>query len=62
MIRATPSTTLEGQGYVYRYYAVSNSYLGVKDGTTLMYIGPDGYLQEVGPLDDFKATVVAAGF
>ena len=62
MIRATPSSTLQGQGYVYRYYAVSNSYLGVKDGTTLLYIGPDGYLQEVGPLDDFKATIVAAGF
>ena len=60
-IRATPAPTQQGRGYIYRYYAVSNSYLAVKDGAVL-YMGPDGVFQDVGYLVDFKAAVVAAGF
>ncbi len=60
-IRATPSPTVGERGYIYRYYAVSNSYLAVK-GPAILYIGPDGVFQDVGTLADFEATVVAAGF
>ena len=60
-IRATPAPTLVGRDYIYRYYAVSNSFLAVKD-TAVLYIGPDGVFQDVGHLADFEATVVAAGF
>lgn len=40
-IRATPAPTVVERDYIYRYYAVSNSYLAVK-GTAILYIGPDG--------------------
>jgi hypothetical protein len=60
-IRATAAQTSFVNGFTYRHYPVSNSYLGTKDGV-VHYVGPDGVLQNVGQLSDFTATVAAGGF
>lgn len=48
-------------GYVYRYYAGSNSIAGAKDGTAY-YTGPSGELQNMGPVSGFTSQATAAGF
>jgi len=40
--------------YTYRHYATTNAYLGVSsDNNHVYYLGPDGVLQDVGPLADW---------
>ena len=51
----------DNDGFVYRYYPVSNSTAGVKNGTAY-YTGPDRILQNMGPLSGFTPQVQAAGF
>jgi hypothetical protein len=48
-------------GYTYRYYPATNSYAGVKNGTAY-FMGPDGAIQNMGPLSTFTPQVTAAGF
>lgn len=60
-MKATPAETSTVNGVTFRHYAVSNSYLGTKDGV-VHYVGPDGVMQTVGSLDDFSAAVAAGGF
>ena len=48
-------------GYTYRYYPATNSYAGVKNGTAY-FMGPDGSIQNMGPLSTFTPQVTAAGF
>ncbi len=49
------------QGYYYRYYASSRSYVATKDGA-VFYMGPDGQIQNLGAISNFDAQVNAAGF
>ncbi len=48
-------------GYYYRYYPTTNSYVGTKDGI-VWYIGPDGQLQNLGPMGNYLGTAYGAGF
>lgn len=56
----SPATQL-GYGYVYRAYANSKTYAGSKDGRAY-FMGPDGKVQDMGPLSDFAGRVSAGGF
>lgn len=49
------------QGYTYRYYPNSKTYVGTKDGRAY-FMGPDGAIQDEGDLNSFTARVLAAGF
>jgi triacylglycerol lipase len=43
--------------YTYRYYPYTNSYVGVSSAdNNVYYLGPDGVLQDVGPLSNWLAT------
>lgn len=55
------ATQVTSDGYVFRYYGKSNSRAGAKDGVAY-YMGPDGVLQNMGPLDSFTPFVTAGGF
>lgn len=55
------ATQGSSDGYVYRYYAGSNSSAGAKNGSAF-YTGPDGVLQNMGPVSGFTSQVTAAGF
>ncbi len=59
----TPSPAPSGNalGYYYRYYSGTNSYVGTKDGS-VFYMGPDGVIQNLGPLSAFASRVQSAGF
>ena len=48
------SPTLVSSGYTYRYYSATQAYLGVSSvDNHVYYLGPDGNLQDVGPLSDW---------
>jgi hypothetical protein len=48
-------------GYLYRYYPGSNNYIGAKNGDAY-YLGPNGTIENLGPMGSFTAQVVKAGF
>lgn len=48
-------------GFIFRDYVKSNSSAGAKNGTAY-YRGPDGVLQNMGPLSGFTPEVIANGF
>jgi hypothetical protein len=56
---ASASGTL--QGYYYRYYSTTQSYLGTRDGT-VYYMGPDGVIQNMGSLGSYLFQVRSAGY
>jgi predicted Zn-dependent protease with MMP-like domain len=56
-----PSTTVQGDGFIFRHYPQSDSYLGSMDGS-IYYMGPDRVLQNVGKVLDFMPAVIAARF
>lgn len=61
-LKAGPAVTQgDSDGFVYRYYSGSNSKAGVKNGTAY-YVGPNGVMQNMGPLSGFTPQVQAAGF
>ena len=60
-IKATPAETVQGHGFIFRYYAHANSYLAVKDGV-LYFLGQDNVLHNVGELADLHYIVTASGF
>jgi len=55
--------TGETAGYVYRYYAATNSFAATKDGH-LYYLGPafDQQVIDLGELDGFLAEAIAVGY
>ena len=55
--------TLNGGGYVYRYYAKSNAYVGSKDGS-VYYLVPaiSNDITLLGPLADWLATAAANSY
>ncbi len=59
----TPSPAASGNalGYYYRYYSGTNSYVGTKDGS-VFFMGPDGVIQNLGPLSAYASRVQSAGF
>lgn len=61
VLKPSPAASGTYNGYYYRYYSGSNSYVGTKDGT-VFFMGPDGIIQNLGSLDTYKAQVRAAGF
>ena len=56
---AAASGTLEG--YYYRYYSGTQSYVGTRDGT-VYYMGPDGVIQNMGSLGSYFLQVRGAGY
>ncbi len=56
---AAASGTLEG--YYYRYYSGTRSYVGSRDGT-VYYLGPDGVIQNMGSLGSYLVQVRSAGY
>jgi len=51
----------QAQGYYYRYYSGSNSYMGTKDGHGY-YLVPGGAITDVGAVSTYLGTAGAAGF
>lgn len=60
-LQTSPPTTIKGDGYIYRYYPTSNSYLGAMKGD-MYYKGPDGVVQNVGKINDYMVAAASAGF
>jgi len=61
-LQSGPAATQQSNtGYLYRYYAGSNSTASVKDGMAY-YTAPDGSVHSMGPLSDFVDQVTADGF
>lgn len=56
---AAASGTLEG--YYYRFYSGTRSYVGTRDGT-VYYMGPDGVIQNMGSLGSYLFRVRSAGY
>jgi peptidyl-prolyl cis-trans isomerase A (cyclophilin A) len=59
----TTGTPGEALGYVYRYYAASNSYVGTKDDQVWYLVptlGPD--VQRLGTMADWLNTAAGAGY
>jgi hypothetical protein len=56
---AAVSGTLEG--YYYRYYSGTRSYVGTRNGT-VYYMGPDGVIQNMGSLGSYFLQVRGAGY
>ena len=54
-----PSGTLEG--YYYRYYSGTQSYVGTRDGN-VYYMGTDGVTQSMGTLGSYFGSVRSAGY
>ena len=57
----TPSASGTSQGYYYRYYAGTQSYLGTRDGV-VYYLDSSGVLQNFGSLGSYANQVHAAGY
>ncbi len=61
LLTPSPAAAGSAMGYFYRYYSGTNSYVGTKDGA-VFYMGPNGVIQNMGPLSNFMPQVQAAGF
>jgi len=61
--QSEPTSSGEAMGYLYRYYAASNAYVGTKDGK-VWYLLPavNGNINELGSVDTWLATAQAAGY
>lgn len=59
----SPSPAASGtlEGYYYRYYPSTQSYVGTKDGT-VYYMGPNGVIQNMGTLGSYATQVHNAGY
>ncbi len=61
-LKGGPVVTVgDNDGFVYSSYPASNSKAGVKNGTAY-YVGPNGVMQNMGPLSGFTPQVQAAGY
>lgn len=56
-----PAPSAVYDGYYYRYYPATNTYVGSKNGNAYL-MGGDGVIRHQGALADFAATVRGAGF
>jgi hypothetical protein len=56
-----PAAPGEYDGYYYRYYPGTRSYVGTKNGAAY-FMGPDGVIQNMGALSGYTPQVRAAGF
>lgn len=61
ILTPSPSGSGDYNGYYYRYYSGTNSYVGTKDGS-VFFMGPDGVIQNLGTLESYKSQVRNAGF
>ena len=53
----------EWDGYVYRYYAASNAYVGIKNGAVYYLVPSIGSsIGALGPLSEWLAIAQAAGY
>lgn len=61
--QSEPSSSGEAMGYVYRYYAASNAYVGTKDGQ-VWYLVPaiSSSINSLGAMADWLATAITAGY
>lgn len=59
----SPSAAVSGtlEGYYYRYYSGTRSYVGTRNGT-VYYMGPDGVIQNMGSLGSYFLQVRGAGY
>ena len=59
----SPSAAASGtlQGYYYRYYSSTQSYVGTRDGT-VYFMGPDGVIQNMGSLGSYFLQMRSAGY
>ncbi|MES2949851.1 MAG: hypothetical protein V4858_15015 [Pseudomonadota bacterium] len=57
----SPAESSSYNGYYYRYYSGTDSLVATKDDT-VYYVGPDGVLQNLGPLVNYKNQVQSAGY
>ncbi len=62
-LQPTNSGSMEGQGFYYRYYATTQSYLGTANGQ-LYYLGPvsNNTLLDLGPLSTWLQQAIDAGY
>lgn len=56
-----PATSAVYDGYYYRYYPATNTYVGSKNGNAYL-MGGDGIIRHQGALADFAGVVHGAGF
>lgn len=61
LLKTGPVADASWDGYLYRYYPGSNSYIGARNGDAF-YRGPNGVIQNLGALSNFTQQVNAAGF
>lgn len=61
LLKPSPASSGNYNGYYYRYYAGTNSYVGTKDGSAF-FMGPDGTIQNLGTLESYKSQVRKAGY
>lgn len=61
LLKSGPAPDGTYDGYLYRYYLQSNNYTGYKDGNAY-FMGPDGKIENLGPLSGYTSQVRAAGF
>lgn len=59
----SPSAAASGtqDGYYYRYYSGTQSYVGTRDGM-VYYMGPNGVIQAMGSLVSYQSQVRSAGY
>lgn len=59
----SPNAAASGtfDGYYYRYYSGTQSYVGTRDGTVYC-LGPDGVMQNMGSLGSYFLRVRSAGY
>ena len=59
-----PGTGTAGSvdGYVYRYYSATNTYIAYKDGRVIVHNGREYVLQDVGPVTTFLDGAAQAGY
>jgi peptidyl-prolyl cis-trans isomerase A (cyclophilin A) len=62
-VRPASSASLTAQGYYFRYYATTDSYVGVKDGV-VYYLVPSiaNEIRALGPMNDWLAVAAANGY
>ena len=56
-----PAVSASAQGYYYRYYTTTNSYLGSRDGR-VFYMGSNGLMYDMGTLDYYSDAINSGGY
>lgn len=61
LISPGPAVSATAQGYYYRYYPATNSYLGTRDGR-VYYLGTNGLMYDVGTMDSYWDAINSWGY